>query len=67
MAGGADHAGVLVVRVWREDNSLSPVRVRVTSTREGDNTGTETAVVASVEEAVEVVRTFLDRYLANSS
>ena len=60
----AERSAVLVIRLWREAGAeAGAVRGRITMTANGDEAGsTETAVAASADEIVGVVRNWLNEF-----
>lgn len=66
MATGAERTGVMVVRVWLEDAHRDPLRVTLTSRLDVEG-GEETRRTAgSVEAACEVLREWLEEFLAGA-
>ncbi len=51
--------GVLLLRAWVEDHPSTPLRVVLISTPDIAEPGTTVEIAASVEEALELVRTWM--------
>jgi len=62
-ASPAERTGVVVVRVWLEPGHDEQVRARVTATDLATNEET-TAVAASVEEIVRIVRAWIQSFVS---
>jgi hypothetical protein len=61
-----ERTGVLVVRIWIEA-PFSPgesLRARITFRHDLDTGKTDTAAAASVDQVVEIVRAWLERFVA---
>jgi hypothetical protein len=61
-----ERTGVLVVRIWIEApfRPGESLRARITSREDVDADDTDTAAAASVDQVVEIVRDWLDRFVA---
>lgn len=57
-----DDGGLLILRVWREDDADEALRVRITRADDVTQPETEVTVTPSVEEAVAVTRRWLERF-----
>jgi hypothetical protein len=58
---GAEHSGVLVIRVWAQGDRV--VRARVTRTLDVAAGDEETSIVASVNDVFDALRRWLDDLL----
>jgi hypothetical protein len=62
----ATATGVLIVRVWGEPGAANPVRIRITRVddldREGGGGAAVSRAVASIDEVIDAVRQFVDRF-----
>jgi hypothetical protein len=60
----AGRSGLVVIRMWREAGSCpgSGIRARVTSTMDLESSRTSTAVAATVEGILEVVRSQIQSF-----
>jgi hypothetical protein len=63
MNGGAERVGVLVIRIWVE-GEVEP-RARITASMDLAQPRQTSVMVASVDEACELVRDWLTRFVAS--
>jgi hypothetical protein len=60
-----ERTGVVVIRVWIErPDGANAFRARITLVGDLENEQTRTAAAASTNEIVEIVRDFLDEFVA---
>lgn len=57
-----DDGGLLILRVWREDDDAEGLRVRITRADDVAQPETEVTSTTSVEEAVAVTRHWLEHF-----
>jgi hypothetical protein len=62
VAGSPTPAGIVVVRVWLEDARPDGFRARVTTSSFDAPRNWSSTAVASLDEAIEAVRRFLDEF-----
>jgi len=64
----AGRAGLVVIRMWREAGSSARtgIRARITSTMDLESSRTSTAVAATVEGILEVVRSQIQLFASGS-
>jgi hypothetical protein len=60
----ADRTAVLVVRAWREDETLTGLRARVTAVRDVVTGESVITTCATVEDICQAVRAWLDEFTA---
>lgn len=60
----AERGGVVVVRVWIEEAHENRLRARITLVGDLEEGATESVVASGPEAVLEVVREFLDAFLA---
>jgi len=59
VADGDQNEGVLVIRVWREDHGVAGLRARITSVARLEDTEPRVRTVATTEDVLAAVRTWL--------
>lgn len=67
MVADRERAGVMIVRVWIEGGSGNGLRARLTESTDLASREQETYAAASVDEVVELVRAWVERFLDDSS
>lgn len=67
VARARDDGGLLILRVWREDDGAEGLRVRITQADDVAQPETEVTSTTSVEEAVAVTRDWLERFARGGS
>jgi hypothetical protein len=63
MSRSSKRTGVLVVRIWLENDPEAPLRARVSRSLDLDTAPVEELTVASAEEVAELVRDWLEAFL----
>jgi hypothetical protein len=64
-----ERTGVLVVRIWIEApfSAGESLRARITSRHDLDAGETDTAAATTVDQVVEIVRAWLERFVADEA
>lgn len=58
-----ERTGLMVVRIWFEDSGVS-LRARLTETSDLDSAEQTSRVAASIDEVVEIVRDWVEEFVA---
>lgn len=58
-----DQVGLLILRVWIEPGSIRPARLQLRATTDPSTGFTRTQTLAGIEEAITVIRAFLQSIL----
>jgi len=61
----SERAGVIVVRVWVEDDA--PARARITASNDLSSDEQTIAVAAGIDEIVAAVRDWLERFMSTAN
>ncbi len=65
---GGERVGVLVLRIWIEpDDPPGTVRARITASRDVLRGERESIAAASPEQALELIRAWIDRFVAHQT
>ena len=60
----SERAGVIVVRVWIEDDSSPQLRARITASRDLSSVEETTAAAAGMQDILAAVRDWLEAFVA---
>jgi len=67
MAADPERAGVMIVRIWLEREHEHGLRARLTESRDLASSEQTTHAAASVDEIVQLVRTWAERFARDAT